>query len=164
MGSHNSIVSFVTVLVVCFCNTASLHSRVKLLLFVLLSVFLEREIAHFTMTSSESAVSIKEMADGLHPQFFNRSGLLFSRRILRVQGFVLKWPNLEVNLDIWHIMQRLAVAVTSEFHLLYGVFMARLSAAIFEWNMSDYSLLCRAKLGYLKTNLRIISCEYKCFT
>lgn len=44
------------------------------------------------------------------------------------------WKNLIVRLDIWHFMRRLARAVKTESHQLYGVFMSKLSACIFEWD------------------------------
>ena len=56
-----------------------------------------------------------------------------------------------VRLDVWHFMRRLAVGCTSESHPLYGMFMAKLSTAIFEWDPSDYGTLVRAKLGEVKS-------------
>lgn len=112
------------------------------------------EIVLSILTSSEAAVSLKKMADGLMLRF-EKAGqpppaVLYTDReccsadgCSKYKDLFAKWPSLEVHLDIWHFMRRLAVAVTSESHPLYGVFMARLSAAIFEWDESDYSLLCR---------------------
>ena len=112
------------------------------------------EIVLSILTSSEAAVSLKKMADGLMLRF-EKAGqpppaVLYTDRdccsadgCSKYKDLFAKWPNLEVHPDIWHFMRRLAVAVTSESHPLYGVFMARLSAAIFEWDESDYSLLCR---------------------
>lgn len=56
-----------------------------------------------------------------------------------------EWPELLVRLDIFHFMRRLAAGVTTESHPLYGIFMQRLSRAIFEWDEKDYKLLCAAK-------------------
>ena len=56
-----------------------------------------------------------------------------------------------VRLDVWHFMRRLAVGCTSESHPLYGMFMAKLSTAIFEWDPSDYGTLIQAKLGEMKS-------------
>ena len=52
---------------------------------------------------------------------------------------------LQVRLDVWHFMRRLAKGCTSESHPLYGTFMARLSLAVFEWDKDDYEELDRAK-------------------
>ena len=48
-------------------------------------------------------------------------------------------------------MRRLANGCTSESHPLYGPFMSRLSAAIFEWDRSDLDLLFAAKRSELIT-------------
>ena len=54
-----------------------------------------------------------------------------------------------MRLDVWHFMRRIAAAITSEAHLLYGVFMSRLSCSIFEWDTGDYERLEEAKMGEL---------------
>ncbi|XP_061107847.1 uncharacterized protein LOC133135094 [Conger conger] len=55
------------------------------------------------------------------------------------------WPNLIIRLDIWHFIRRLAGGVTTDAHQLYPIFMARLSACIFEWDAGDLAQLRRAK-------------------
>lgn len=55
------------------------------------------------------------------------------------------WPDLTIRLDIWHFMRRLAGGVTTDAHQLYPIFMARLSACIFEWDAGDLAELRRAK-------------------
>ncbi|MEQ2246420.1 hypothetical protein ILYODFUR_038301, partial [Ilyodon furcidens] len=55
------------------------------------------------------------------------------------------WPLLEVRLDIWHFIRRLAAGVTAESHPLYPDFMRCISASIFEWDPEDVSRLKRAK-------------------
>ncbi|XP_047203981.1 uncharacterized protein LOC124857001 [Girardinichthys multiradiatus] len=55
------------------------------------------------------------------------------------------WPLLEIRLDIWHFIRRLAAGVTAESHPLYPDFMQRISASIFEWDTEDVSRLKRAK-------------------
>ena len=121
------------------------------------------EIVQLVLTSSESSVSLKKMADCLMSRY-EKAGqpapsVLYTDRdrccldgSSKYKELFGKSPNLEVRLDIWHYMRRLAVAVSSESHPLYGTFVARLSAAIFEGNDSDYNLLCSAKGGelYLK--------------
>ncbi|ROI52211.1 hypothetical protein DPX16_3481 [Anabarilius grahami] len=54
-------------------------------------------------------------------------------------------PDLNIQLDIWHFMRRLAVGCTTDAHPLYPTFMGCLSACIFEWNAGDLSLLRQAK-------------------
>ncbi|XP_056603683.1 uncharacterized protein LOC130420422 [Triplophysa dalaica] len=56
-----------------------------------------------------------------------------------------EWDELEVRLDIWHFMRRFAAGVTTEAHPLYGIFMARLSTCIFQWDPEDVAALQRAK-------------------
>lgn len=118
------------------------------------------EIVQSVLTSSESAISLKKMAEGLMARYERAEQppptVLYTDRDCcsatgssKYKELFGKWPKLEVRLDIWHFMRRLAVAVTSEAHPFDGVFMARLSAAIFEWDESDYSLLCSAKRGEL---------------
>lgn len=57
------------------------------------------------------------------------------------------WPQLQVRLDIWHYIHRLAAGVTSESHPLYLDFMRRISASIFEWDPEDVSRLSMARQG-----------------
>ena len=59
------------------------------------------------------------------------------------------WPALIVRLDIWHYMRRLARGCTTESHQLYGMFMSRLAACLFEWDSDDLSLLIVAKRNEL---------------
>ncbi|CAL8354837.1 unnamed protein product [Merluccius merluccius] len=56
-----------------------------------------------------------------------------------------EWRELVVRLDVWHLMRRFARGVTTDSHLLYGLFMARLSFAIFEWDGEDVARLKEAK-------------------
>lgn len=67
----------------------------------------------------------------------------------RVKAMFSDWDELVVRLDIWHFMRRFAAGVTTEAHPLYGVFMARLSTCIFEWDPEDVAALRRAKEGEL---------------
>ncbi|XP_044025644.1 uncharacterized protein LOC122863319 [Siniperca chuatsi] len=55
------------------------------------------------------------------------------------------WDQLVVRLDVWHLMRRFARGVTTDSHQLYGLFMARLSFAIFEWDSGDVDRLTEAK-------------------
>ncbi|XP_058474505.1 uncharacterized protein LOC131447057 [Solea solea] len=56
-----------------------------------------------------------------------------------------EWHELVVRLDVWHLMRRFARGVTTDSHQLYGLFMARLSFAIFEWDAGDVARLREAK-------------------
>ncbi|RXN13778.1 Epithelial-stromal interaction 1 [Labeo rohita] len=67
----------------------------------------------------------------------------------RVKIMFSEWIELEVRLDIWHFMRRFAAGVTTEAHPLYGIFMARLSTCIFQWDAEDVAALRRAKEGEL---------------
>ena len=52
---------------------------------------------------------------------------------------------MEVRLDVWHFMRRLARGCCSESHPLYGTFLSQLSLIIFEWDEGDLQLLMSAK-------------------
>ncbi|XP_059209499.1 uncharacterized protein LOC131988409 [Centropristis striata] len=67
----------------------------------------------------------------------------------RVKAMFTGWDELQVRLDIWHFMRRFAAGVTTEAHPLYGVFMARLSTCVFQWDPEDVAALRRAKEGEL---------------
>ena len=56
---------------------------------------------------------------------------------------------MEIPLDIWHFMRRIALACTTESHPLYGIFMAGVSNTIFEWDQQDFDTLFQAKRNVL---------------
>ncbi|XP_041952042.1 uncharacterized protein LOC121712116 [Alosa sapidissima] len=56
-----------------------------------------------------------------------------------------EWHELVVRLDVWHLMRRFARGVTTDRHQLYGLFMVRISFAIFEWDDEDVARLREAK-------------------
>ena len=60
------------------------------------------------------------------------------------------WPNLEVRLDIWHLMRRFADGCTTNAHPLYGTFMSHLSSCIFEFDAEDVRLLRQAKASEIE--------------
>ncbi|KAI4905920.1 hypothetical protein NFI96_030119 [Prochilodus magdalenae] len=62
----------------------------------------------------------------------------------RAAAMFHKWEELVVRLDVWHLMRRFAVGVTTDSHQLYGLFMAKLSACIFEWDAADVARLREA--------------------
>ncbi|MGH0120698.1 UNVERIFIED_CONTAM: hypothetical protein FKN15_031627 [Acipenser sinensis] len=61
-----------------------------------------------------------------------------------------EWDQLVVRLDVWHLMRRFAAGCTTESHQLYGTFMGRLSASIFQWAEEDVALLMEAKRSELE--------------
>jgi len=56
---------------------------------------------------------------------------------------------MEVRLDIWHFMRQMNRGCYGESHPLFGIFQARLSNCIFEWDEGDYELLISAKKSVL---------------
>ena len=67
----------------------------------------------------------------------------------RFQRLFGEWPNLEVRLDIWHFMRRMAFGCTSESHPLFSPFLKQLSNCIFEWDSQDdlCSAICEELQG-----------------
>ncbi|XP_057189356.1 uncharacterized protein LOC130554003 [Triplophysa rosa] len=64
-----------------------------------------------------------------------------------------EWTNMEVRLDIWHFMRRIAVGCTTDSHQLYATFMARLSRCIFMWDQEDLHRFIVAKRAELESQL-----------
>ena len=122
------------------------------------------EIVISILTTSESAPSLKVMADGLMKRYKDagvpQPKVLYTDRdccsdfgLSKYRVLFEEWgEELRVCLDIWHFMRRLAAGVTSESHPLYGTFMARLSVAIFEWDMGDFDRLINAKKNELHSS------------
>ena len=80
-------------------------------------------------------------------KLFSVSMVLFYPHLpLSLQTLFYKWTNIQVRLDIWHFMRRLARGCSSESHPLYGTLMAKLSSCIFEWDSQDYERLLTAKV------------------
>ncbi len=97
-----------------------------------------------------------DMADGLMARYIKSNipppKVLYVDRDCcssKVKEQFHKFPNMVVRLDIWHYIQRLAVACCSESHALYGTFLLRLSGAIFEWDPDDIERLYNAKQAQL---------------
>ena len=108
------------------------------------------------MTSSEAVASLQPLADGLVNRYsvanVDPPVVLYTDRDCRSESSPSKfqvlfgaWESLQIRLDIWHFMHRLAVGCSSESHLLYGVFMSCISGCIFEWDKDDYANLLKAK-------------------
>ncbi|XP_057213104.1 uncharacterized protein LOC130568336 [Triplophysa rosa] len=78
------------------------------------------------------------------------SGCCVEKGQSKLQARFGGWPDLNIRLDIWHFMRRLAVGCTTDAHPLYPIFMSRLSACILEWDPHDVALLRRAKREHLQ--------------
>lgn len=114
------------------------------------------EIVQCVLTASEAGIALQPMANGLmdrfdkanHPApsviYTDRDCCSGSGRSHYAELFS-RWPDLQVRLDIWHYMRRLAQGCSTESHPLYGTFMSRLSGCIFEWDPHDYQQLQQAK-------------------
>ncbi|XP_076876832.1 uncharacterized protein LOC143526077 [Brachyhypopomus gauderio] len=63
------------------------------------------------------------------------------------------WEDMEIRLDIWHYMRRIAVGCTTDSHVLYAGFMNSLSHCIFMWDESDLQALKEAKRSELEAKL-----------
>ncbi|XP_078495351.1 uncharacterized protein LOC144750182 [Ciona intestinalis] len=70
----------------------------------------------------------------------------------QIAGIFPGWQEsgLQVRLDIWHFMRRFAACCTTESHPLYGEFLVRLSACIFEYDPNDLQQLTLARLQEIK--------------
>ena len=111
------------------------------------------------LTSSESVAALQPMAAGLMRRYEEHHQpppqVLYTDRDCCTKHGQSKYRvlfsgwDLCMRLDVWHFMRRLANGCTLESHPLYGPFMSRLSAAIFEWDRSDYDLLLSAKWSEL---------------
>ena len=71
----------------------------------------------------------------------------------RAAAMFHEWEELVVRLDVWHLMRRFAAGVTTDSHQLYGLFMAKLSACIFEWDAADVARLREAVQDRKSTRL-----------
>jgi len=109
------------------------------------------------VTNSEANDNIQEMADGIVRRYERGSVdpplMIYTDRDCcnstgpsKIKALFSAWPDLQVRLDIWHFMHRIAVGCSAESHPLYGVFMSQLSGCIFEWNKQDYDQLQMAKV------------------
>ena len=119
------------------------------------------EIVTSVLTASEGIESLKGMADGLISRYRSSHQpppiILYTDRDCccstgpsKFQILFASWDAMEVRLDIWHFMRRIAGDLTTESHPLYGTFMARLSNCIFEWDLRDVEVLISAKKEHLK--------------
>ena len=63
----------------------------------------------------------------------------------KVMDLFPQWKDLQVRLDIWHLMCRYASCCMMNTHQLYAVFMSNLSKAILMWDPEDLAVLHQAK-------------------
>ena len=113
------------------------------------------EVLQSVLTVSEGAQSLQALADGLVKRY-QKAGqptpvLMYTDRDCccdtgpsKYEKLFAQWT-LQIRLDIWHFMRRIAGGITSESHPLYGPFMSQLSGCIFEWDGDDFELLMQAK-------------------
>ncbi|EFX65479.1 hypothetical protein DAPPUDRAFT_333147 [Daphnia pulex] len=71
-------------------------------------------------------------------------------KIDSTKKITIKLQGTSANSVSWCTNVGLFSASTNESHPLYGIFMSRISTAIFEWDSSDVALLKEAKCGELK--------------
>ena len=135
------------------------------------------EVLQSVVTTSESSLTLKKMADGLMKRFRDASEpeplvIYTDRDCCSMHGssklgeLFGDWTNLKIRLDIWHFMRRISLCITSELHPLYGTFMGQLSDCIFEWDAEDYQKLKAAKSGALREEgllvyILIVTCIIK---
>lgn len=70
--------------------------------------------------------------------------------LVQVKSWFPDWPNLEVRLDIWHFMRRLAACCSTNAHPMYATFMESLSRNLYAWDDEDMALLLQAKRAELR--------------
>ena len=115
-------------------------------------------------TSSEANEALLPMAKCLVERYASANvpppRLLYTDRdccslngLSRFRRLFSSWDSLEIRLDIWHFMRRIASGCASESHPLYGSFMSQLSGCIFEWDKHDYQELLGAKKEELQSKL-----------
>lgn len=113
-------------------------------------------ILQCVVTSSESNDGLGKMADGLMKRYSDANvppplvlyadcSCCSEDDTSKYQKLFHLWPDLIIRLDIFHFMMRIALGVTSNSHPLYGPFMGKLAAAIFETDPNDYQALLDAK-------------------
>ena len=109
------------------------------------------------VTSSESKDGLEKLTVGIvkryreanepPPQLLYADSNCCSEegRLSKYRVLFAEWKDLIIKLDIFHFIMRIELGISSESHPLYGTFMQRLSACIFEWDRHDYRLLLTAK-------------------
>lgn len=119
------------------------------------------EVLLSLLTTSESLSNLEKMAEGLMNRYANANQadpvVLYTDRDCcksrgeksKYQVLFHRWEKLRVRLDCWHFMRRLSTVCSNESHPLYGTFMKKISAAIFEWEPTDVEALRKAKRNEL---------------
>ena len=119
------------------------------------------EILICVLTAAEG-VGLEKMASGLMERYttaneppplvmyVDRDCCFVSGSKSKVHELYCQWPNLQVRLDIYHFIRRLASGCTTDAHQLLGTYMASLSSSIFEWDPEDMQQLKDAKKAELQ--------------
>lgn len=120
---------------------------------VLLSIF----------TTTESNSNLERAANGIMDRYSRAHhpppAVLYTDRDCcnqeqrsKYQRLFHKWDRLKIRIDSWHYIRRLSKACVNESHPLYGTFMNRVSAVLFEWDCIDLNLLKQAKKEELENS------------
>lgn len=126
------------------------------------------EVLVSLLTTSEGLSKSNRMADGLMERYsqgvqppplvlYTDRNCCKTNDLLKFQKLFQLWDNLPVRLDLWHFKRRLSKACTNESHPLYGTFMAKISACIFEWDSGDMLQLKNVKRIVLYTMFIVFS-------
>lgn len=67
------------------------------------------------------------------------------------------WNHMQIRLDVWHFMRRIAVGCTTDSHPLYAGFLNKLSHCIFLWDEDDLHALKEAKRAELAQRNLLLS-------
>ena len=116
---------------------------------VLISVFTDAE-GQGLERMVEGIVSRYQTARAVPPEvLYVDRGCCHDNQLKRMFG---AWPDLQVRLDVWHFMRRIASCCTSDAHQLYATFMGRLALCIFKISKEDQDLLIHAKRSELQAH------------
>lgn len=118
------------------------------------------EVLMSVLTTSEGT-GLKPMTQGLVRRYaaageappellyVDRDCCVKAGEVSKLQQMFAPWDIL-VRLDVWHFMRRFTLGCTTDAHPLYGTFMSKLSACIFQWDDGDMKLLRAAKKAELQ--------------
>ena len=109
------------------------------------------EIVQSVPISSESTLSLQPLANGFVKHYLEAkvdpAKLLYTdrdccskNRPSKFEILVEAWDQMNVRLDMWHVMRCLSVECCLESHSLYGAFM--LSGCILEYGIAQITVTC----------------------
>ncbi|KAL5016473.1 hypothetical protein ScPMuIL_006062 [Solemya velum] len=120
---------------------------------MLCDVFPDASSSRVQMTSKPSS-QLKPVKYSYESAKVNQPEVIYVDRDCCGGNYVGKkfpeWSELHVRLDIWHYMRRISSACTTESHILYPMFMRRLSGCIFQWSADDLEALKSAKTSQVQ--------------